>query len=209
MPTSTGHSPRGDLLEGLPARRGHFLLESGYHTDVWITLGGLFRQPGALAPLVAALAARLAPHHVAGVCGPLLGGAFLAQSLAASMGVEFYFCEPVPTAGRVGLFAVEYRLPAGLGRQLQGLRVAIVDDAISAGSSVRATAAALQAAGASIVVIGALLATGTIALEHFARLGVPVEVLERRELTLWTPAECPLCRAGAPLEDPARIAGPG
>jgi orotate phosphoribosyltransferase len=199
----------GDPLEALPARRGHFLLESGYHTDVWLTLDALFRQPRALTPMVTALAARLAPHRVAGVCGPLLGGAFLAQALASTMGVEFYFCERIPATEGPGLFTAAYRLPEGLRRPVRGLRVAVVDDAISAGSSVRATAAALQAAGASIAVVGTLLATGTIALGHFAQLGVPVEALDRRELTLWAPADCPLCRDGTPLEDPTRIEGPG
>jgi len=34
-------------VEGVPARRGHFLLESGYHTDLWFSLDGLFREPAA------------------------------------------------------------------------------------------------------------------------------------------------------------------
>jgi len=30
-----------DLIKSLPARRGHFLLESGYHSDFWFTLDAL------------------------------------------------------------------------------------------------------------------------------------------------------------------------
>ena len=67
----------GNILKGLPAREGYFLLESGYHTDVWLTLDALFVSPRDLAPLVSALAARLRPHGVSAVCGPLLSGAFL------------------------------------------------------------------------------------------------------------------------------------
>ena len=66
-----------DILATLPARSGHFLLESGYHTDLWLTLDALFLEPTGTAPLVSALADKLRPYGVTAMCGPLLGGAFL------------------------------------------------------------------------------------------------------------------------------------
>jgi orotate phosphoribosyltransferase len=113
--------------------------------------------------------------------------------------VDFYFSEPEPMAGTTHLFSAEYRVPTELQKRMVGARVALVDDVISAGSSVRATAKALSGAGASIVVVGTLLALGTVALDHFAGLEIPVEALERRELSLWSPGACPLCHAGVPL----------
>lgn len=190
-----------DILTALPARRGHFLLESGYHTDLWLTLDALFVDPPKLAPLVAALADRLRPHAVSAVCGPLQGGAFLAQGLAATLGVGFYYTESRPPAGD-GLFKTEYQLPPELRRRVRGQRVAVVDDVISAGSSVRATIAALTAADASTAVVATLLVLGDAALTHFADRGVPVEALQRSPFALWKPSDCPLCRAGPPLEDP-------
>jgi len=191
----------GDVLAALPARPGHFLLESGYHTDLWLTLDGLFVVPTRVAPLVAALADRLRPHAVSAVCGPLLGGAFLAQAIAIALGVRFYYTEPGPVLPGPGLFKAEYRLPFELRGRVHGERVAVVDDVISAGSSVRATIAALSGAGASIAVIGALLFLGDTALDHFAQQGVPVETLGRRPFVLWKPSDCPLCREGSPLEE--------
>ncbi len=85
-----------------------------------------------------------------------------------------------------------------------GHRVAVVDDVISAGSSVRATVAAVTAAGASTVAVGTLLAMGTTAVEHLTSLGLPVEALGQHEFAFWRPGECPHCRTGAPLEDPLR-----
>jgi orotate phosphoribosyltransferase len=195
----------GDVLDALPARRGHFLLESGYHTDLWLTLDGMFVDTRALAPLVSALADRLRPHAPTAVCGPLLGGAFVAQAVATVLGISFYFTEPVAAPADPGLFRAQYRLPAELRRRIGGERVAVVDDVISAGSSVRATTEALASAGASVVAVGALLVLGDAAEAHFAGQGVPVEAVARSEFSLWKPDECPLCRAGTPLEDP-RIA---
>jgi orotate phosphoribosyltransferase len=191
-----------DILAALPARRGHFLLESGYHTDLWFTLDAVFVDPRKIAPLVAALADKLRPHGVSAVCGPLLGGAFLAQALASSLGAGFYYTEPGPASSDPGLFKAAYRLPSELGRRVRGERVAVVDDVISAGSSTRATIAALTAAGASTLVVGAFLFLGDTGVAHFANQGVPVENLGHRAFNLWKPADCPLCSAGPPLEDP-------
>src|SRR4029077_11146372 len=83
-----------DILTALPAREGHFLLESGYHTDLWLTLDALFVETDKIAPLVDALGAKLEPYEPTAICGCLLGGAFLGQALAAAMGTRFYFTEP-------------------------------------------------------------------------------------------------------------------
>jgi orotate phosphoribosyltransferase len=190
-----------NILSALPARWGHFLLESGYHTDLWLTLDTVFVEPDRIGPLVSALANKLRPHAVSAVCGPLLGGAFLAQALASVLGTRFYYTEPGAASSEPGLFSAEYRLPSELGRRIRGERVAVVDDVISAGSSVRATIAALDAAGAATVVVAALMVLGDAAVIHFAGQHVPLETLARRDFSLWKPIECPRCREGLPLED--------
>jgi orotate phosphoribosyltransferase len=191
----------GDVLTALPARSGHFLLESGYHTDLWLTLDALFVDPPGVATLVAALADKLRPHAVTAVCGPLLGGAFLAQALAGTLGARFYYTEPAPGSAASGLFTASYRLPAGQRRRIRGERVAVVDDLISAGSSTRATIAAITAADASAIVVGTLLVLGDEGLAHFASQRLAVETLGQRAFNLWTPADCPLCRTDLRLED--------
>lgn len=193
-----------DPLAGVPARRGHFVLESGYHTDLWLSLDALFVDPAALAPQVAALADLLRPHGPTAVCGPLLGGAFLAQALATQMGLRFYVAQPAPSIADGGLYSAVYDLPADQRRRVAGERIALVDEVISAGSSVRATDAALAAAGATTVVVGSLLVLGDRAVDHFAARGVPLVALARQPFTLWPPTACPLCAEGAPLEDLTR-----
>src|SRR5690242_21761806 len=89
----------GDVFDALPSRRGHFVLESGYHTDLWLTLDALFVDPAAIGPHVDALADQLRRHAPAAVCGPLLGGAFLAHALAARLAVKFFVVEPAPAEG--------------------------------------------------------------------------------------------------------------
>ncbi len=137
------------------------------------------------------------------VCGPLLGGAFLAQLLAQRLAVEFYFTERETPADPRGLYRARYRVPAALTARVAGKRLAIVDDVMSAGSALRGTYADLQARGATCVVAGALLVLGSTGAGFFAGEGVPVEATARRDFELWEPARCPLCAAGTPLEDMA------
>lgn len=193
-----------DAIFGLvQGRRGHFCFESGHHSNSWLELDALFVRPAALQPHVQALARLLALHEVEGVCGPLTGGAFLAQAVAMKMGAEFYFTERVAAENSTALYSVGYRLPAGLQGHVRGKRIAVVDDVISAGSAVRGTAAALATSGADLVTVGALLVLGDAALRHFAAQGIPVVAVAQAPGEWWTPAECPLCAAGVPLEHPA------
>ena len=190
------------MLDTLPVRRGHFALESGLHTDRWFILDGLFVEPEAVAPRIDHLADLLRPHAPSAVCGPLLGGAFLAQALAMRMGVRFYFTELASSGGSDEMFAAKYRLPLALQRRAVEERIAVVDDVISAGSSVRATVAALHAVRAEVVAIGTLELLGTEAAAHFESQSLPLVAVARRAFDLWTPAECPLCRKGISLEAP-------
>jgi len=98
-----------------------------------------------------------------GLRGPLVGGAFLAQLLATALKVEFFFTERVLSGEGEGLYQAQYHLSRASRSRVRDMRLAIVDDAISAGSAVRATYAEVQGHGAEPVVIGALLVLGTAA----------------------------------------------
>jgi orotate phosphoribosyltransferase len=101
------------------------------------------------------------------------------------------------------LFRARYRLPPSLARRVTGRRVAIVDDVISAGSSARATFAALRDANARVVAVGALLLMGDAAPAWFADFASPVVASARTAFEIWPPESCPLCAANIPVENPA------
>jgi orotate phosphoribosyltransferase len=193
-----------ELVSQLPGRIGHFRLESGHHSDLWIDLELLCLRPEFVRQRAAALAARLGRHRVDAVCGPLVEGAFVALLVASDLSVEFFYAErfgPLADGPPHALFPVEYRIPAVLRGRLKGKRVAIVNDVISAGSAVRGTLADLAACGAETVVLAALAVLGPSAGELADRHGLALESLASFPFTLWTPAECPLCRAGVGLQN--------
>lgn len=202
MPVHSKSAMTDDLLSLLPVRRGHFLLESGYHAELWFNLDSLFISPHTSAPLVVRLAERLERYDPTAVCGPLLGGAFLAQAIATELDLHFYYSRPTLPENSNSLFSAKYELPGELLRHARDERFAIVDDVISAGSSVRATAAAITNAGGSVVTVGALVLLGEKAEHYFSSMDISIEALEQHEFQTWHPDECPLCRRGDALEDP-------
>ena len=188
-----------DLMSGT---RGHFRFESGHHGELWLELDSMFVRPGALTGPVAELARRLSARGVEAVCGPLVGGAFLAQMLAARLGVEFFYSEPSARPRQDALYSAEYRIPAALRERARGRAVAVADDVVNAGSATRATLADLRACGARVVAISALLTLGSAAAALADAEGVALETLATLPNTLWAPAECPLCAAWTPLDTP-------
>lgn len=183
----------GDVLGMMRGRHGHFRLEPGHHSDLWLDVDAAFVRPARLSPVVADLARRLARHRPDAVCGPLTGGAFVAQLIAVELDIECYFTERISVSD--GLYSAEYRI----GRPLTGKRVAVADDAINAGSAVRATLTDIERTGGTPIALAALLVLGVPAVGLAADRGIPLEYAEFAENVIWSPDECPLCQAGVPF----------
>jgi orotate phosphoribosyltransferase len=194
------------LVSTLPGRIGHFSLESGHHSDLWLDLETLCARPEFVRARAGELAKRLdavAPD-IEIVCGPLVEGAYVALLVALELGVEFCYAERIVPDGKDAtnserLYAVRYELPPVLRSRVKGQRVAIVNDVISAGSAVRGTLAHLDACGANTVAIGALAVLGPSMTAFAEGRKIPFEHLARFPHNLWTPDECPLCKANVPL----------
>jgi orotate phosphoribosyltransferase len=189
------------LIEALDTRRGHFRLESGHHGELWLDLDGLFACPARLTPFVAEMAEQLSGCGADVVCGPLVGGAFVAQAVAERLGIEASWTERVAAPSRAGLYAARYRVPDALRGRLRGRSVAIVDDVVNAGSATRATIADLRACGARPVALGALLVLGDGAAQLAGAERLALSSVAAVANTIWAPADCPLCAAGVALEE--------
>ncbi|MCB9386005.1 MAG: orotate phosphoribosyltransferase [Bryobacterales bacterium] len=190
---------RNKLSSLLEARTGHFALESGHHSRMWLDLELLFRRPGAARPLAQELAARIAPYQPDVVCGPLVEGALVGVYVAEALGVDFAYAQRAPAPSMSEMFSVSYQLPPAQRALVAGRRVAVVNDVIQAGSAVRATLADLAGHHAEPVVVACLLTLGEAAEALARSAGVPLEALDTATNEIWTPGQCPLCANGAPL----------
>jgi orotate phosphoribosyltransferase len=193
-------SMHDELFSIMAARRGHFRLESGHHGELWLDVDRLFVQPDRVRPMAAKLAERLAAHNIECVCGPLTGGAFLAQMITEEMGVPWVYAARVAAPAAEGLFPIAYPIPSALAEFVRGQRTAVINDVTNAGSAVRGAIASLQDHGAKLAAIASLLVLGSAAAELASQVGVPLESLAQAANAIWPPATCPMCAAQAPLE---------
>jgi orotate phosphoribosyltransferase len=176
---------------------GHFDLATGYHGDLWLDLDALFLRPALLRPHVRWLADQLGAHRIDAVCGPSEGGAFLAHAVAEMLDTAFLPAYRDPEKRPAG-----YHLPPVTGG-ISGWRVAVTDDAVNAGTAVRACAAELRSQAAEPVAVGALLALGPAALAVAVELAVPFYPVDTMTSQAWPADDCPLCARGTPVTRPS------
>lgn len=191
-----------EILNLVAARQGHFLLESGHHGDLWLELELLCSNPRRVKPFCDELTRCMIPFEAEVICGPLVEGAFVALFAAWQMGCAFVYSERCSRLKKDGLFPAGYRIPQPLRDMVQGKRTAIVNDVINAGSAVRGTFEDLEACGANVIGIAALLTLGNSARNFAESKKVPLVSLVQYPVNLWEPAVCPLCARSVPIEDP-------
>jgi orotate phosphoribosyltransferase len=189
-----------DIIGLLAGRRGHFQMESGYHSEMWFELESLFERQQQLKPFISELAKRLAAHGADAVCGPMTAGAKLAKLISAELGIEYFFTERFERPETTGFFPVSYLVPPALRESVRGKSVAIVDDAISAGSAVRGTYTDLLACHARPVALGALFVFGDAADRFAQEEGLALEGIGHLTFGIWNPVNCPLCKRGLAVE---------
>jgi orotate phosphoribosyltransferase len=170
---------------------GHFLLKSGRHAGRYLEKFLVLQHPRYGVELCRRLAETLAPHRPTLVVGPTTGGVLLSFETARQSGgeVRAAFAEPLASGGR----ALRRGWPVASDE-----RVAIVDDILTTGASLRETVEAVRGAGVEPIAAAVLVDRSTEPVE----LGFPLHALGRIEIPSWAPDACPLCAEGVPLRKP-------
>ncbi len=179
----------GRLLEESGAvLRGHFLLTSGRHSDVYFEKFRVLTQPKVLSALCSEIASHFGSSGVQFVAGPTTGGIIIAFEVARQMGVGAVYVED--ESGAKALRRGQ-AIPVGA-------RVLVVDDVLTTGLSVRETIGAVVAAGGVLVGVGVLIDRATEALDFGGELFASYKV----DAESWAPDEVPEWLAAIPLQKP-------
>ncbi|MBA2427938.1 MAG: orotate phosphoribosyltransferase [Actinobacteria bacterium] len=179
----------GRLLEERGAiLKGHFLLSSGRHSDVFVQKFRLFEQPAPTARCAEAIAESFSGAFDV-VASPAVGAIVLGFATALAAGTRSVFAERVE--GRM-----QFRRGFGLE---PAERVLVVEDVVTTGGSARELIDLVAASGAAPAGVGALVDRTAAGSGGFA---VPFKALVRLEASAWDAGACPLCAAGVPLQDP-------
>jgi len=164
---------------------GHFKLSSGRHSDIYYEKFTLLKQPSLCTRICEEMAHRIAPSKPSAIVGPTTGGILIAYDVARYLGIEALYAEPGEN-GRV--FKRGFSLE-------KGQKVAIVDDVLTTGGSIREVIALVDQYEAEVVCICEMLerSNGAVTFDY------PFIALASVAANDWSPDECPLCAEGEPL----------
>jgi orotate phosphoribosyltransferase len=182
-----------ELLEESGAiQHGHFVLSSGKHSDRYVEKFNLLRNPGLTSRLCEGFTDRFRDLDGDVIAGPTTGGILLAFEVARQLGLAAAYAERVSE----GSLAREFRRGTSFA---SGSRVAVVDDILTTGGSIRETIVALEALDVEIVAIGVLVdrSGGAVSFGRY-----PLLPLLSMDVEAWPAESCPLCQSGIPITRP-------
>ncbi len=167
--------------------KGHFRLTSGLHSDQYLQCALVLQHPSIAERFGRELAAALPGARL--VASPAIGALTIGHEVARAAGARFIFTERDP-AGKMTLrrgFSVE-----------PGETAIVIEDVVTTGGSTKEVIDLLRAAGANVLGAGSIIDRSGGRVD----LGVPRVALATLDAVAWSADECPLCRAGVPVEKP-------
>ncbi len=192
MNVAQTYKDSGALLEG------HFILSSGNHSNRYLQSAQVLEDPKRAELLAGELARMIQKSgiEIDTVCAPALGGVLAGYELARALGTRSIFVE-----------RKEGNMELRRGFEVnKGEKILICEDIITTGGSAMEAAAIIEELGAEVVAFAALANRGFCQREGSTTEPKPECKLPDRvsffalddfEFAMYSPEECPLCKAGS------------
>ena len=180
----------GLLLEQSGAiLRGHFVLTSGRHSDVYFEKFRVLERPEVLSALAAQIAAHFRQTGVEVVAGPTTGGIIIAFEVARQLGIPALYVESENGVKKLRRGATVR----------PGARVLVVDDVLTTGKSVFEVIEVLREARGVPIGVGVLIDRAEIQPEFgcpmFAAFKVSASTFSADQVPEWL-ANQPVIKPG-------------
>ncbi len=175
----------------------HFVGTNGNHMDTYVNKDALYPHTGYASQLGEAMAEAMASWDVEVVVSPALGGIVLTQwsayHLSRILGREVLAVYAEKAEGPAG-----FAFTRGYDALVRGRRVAVVEDNLTTGGSVRKVVELVRATGGEVVGVVAMLNRGGV---DVTAVGNPphFKAIVEANLRSWAAADCELCAAGVPV----------
>lgn len=179
----------GKLLEESGAiLRGHFVLTSGRHSDVYFEKFRVLEQPRVLSALCSEIAEHFREKSIDIVAGPLTGGIIIAFEVARQLG-----CNAVYVESECGVKMLRRGATVR-----EGSRVLVVDDVLTTGKSIQEVLSVMRNCRALPVGVGVLISRS----ESVPDFGCPCYAAHHVEAKTWAPEDVPEWLAAIPPVKP-------
>ncbi len=177
------------LLESSGAiLRGHFLLTSGRHSDVYFEKFRVLERPDVLSALCAEIASHFKDKGIELVAGPTTGGIIIAFEVARQMGLPSIYVE-----SENGLKTLRRGATVP-----SGAKTLVVDDVLTTGRSVVETIDVIKSAGGVPAGVGVLIDRAQSPLDF----GCEQYSAYKVEAVSYAPEEVPEWLAAIPIRKP-------
>ncbi len=167
---------------------GHFLLRSGLHSDRFFQAALVLQYPEYAEKLCRELAECFKDFKAETTVSPAIGGLIVGQEFAKFAGTKAIFAE------KDGDNLV---LRRGFSIR-RGEKIIIAEDVVTRGGRVAQSIELAKSFGAEVLGVAALVDRSG----GSASFGVPFKSLLKLSLNTYDPSDCPLCKAGIPLQRP-------
>jgi len=174
--------------------RGHFRLTSGLHSGEYLQCAKLLAFPAYAEQLGRELAQALrsltSGQKLDLVVSPAIGGIIVGYEVARALAVRSLFTERDPSTNEMILrrgFAIQ-----------PGEKAVVVEDVVTTGGSTKEVIRVVQGLGGDVLAVGSIIDRSAGRVD----VGVPRVALQELDAVAYDPADCPLCKEGAPLVKP-------
>jgi len=173
----------------------HVVYTSGKHGDAYVNKDAIYPHTYD----VSWLCSLLADHFKGGgfskpyaVIAPAVGGVILSQWTAHHLKETLaLYAEKAPDGE-------SFIIKRGYDKLIKGRSILVVEDVLTTGGSVKKVVEAVRACNGSVIGVGALCNRGGIKAENIGNVPELYTLLDI-PLTAYEEADCPLCKAGVPI----------
>ncbi len=170
---------------------GHFQLRSKKHSDHFFQAALVFRDPLLGEKLCATLAERIQAAGIEAetVISPAVGGLLVGQEIARALKINAIFADKEND---------QLLLKRGFSIR-KGEKIIVAEDVVTEGGRVQQTIDLVKSLGGEVAAV-AVITDRSGGKASFG--GIPFFSLIKLNLPTWLPEDCPLCKAGKPIEVP-------
>lgn len=187
-----------ELLEryGVMVSNSHVVYTSGKHGSAYFNKDALYPHTSITRQLGEQFAELFAPYHPDAVIAPAVGGVALSQWTANALSrllakeVLSVYADKAPD----GTFVVK----RGYDKLIHSKRVLALEDVLNTGGSLKRVIAATRDCEAHVVGAGVLCNRGMVTKKDIGNPPI-LHALWNLNLDAWDEVDCPLCKAGVPI----------